>query len=109
MRLGGSNLGVFGHRSQGEFRFEDRNGGAPVERCCEVGNSKNKLDLTALVPSMGQRLQEAGWGGLKGDLCEDGGASTSMRKKFGVRKENLCILLSIVGNSWGEGEMDGGR
>ena len=99
MRLGGSNRGVFGHRSQGEFRFEDRTGGAPVERCCEVGNSKNKLDLTALVPSMGQRLQEADWGGLKGDLCEDGGASTLMRKKFGVRKENLCILLSIVGNS----------
>ena len=79
-----------------------------MERCCEVGNSKKKLDLTALVPSVGQSRQEADCGRLKGELCEDGGV-TLMRKKFGVRKENLCILLSMVGNSWGEGEMDDGR
>lgn len=79
-----------------------------MERCCEIRNSKNKLDLTALVPSVGQRLQEADCGRLKGELCEDGGV-TLMRKKFGVRKENLCILLSMVGNSRGEGEMDDGR
>ena len=60
MRLGGSGWGGFGRRSQGEFRFEDRNGGAAVKRCCEVGSSKNKLDLTALEPSAGQGLQEAG-------------------------------------------------
>lgn len=57
VRLGGSNLGVFGHRSQGVGFGQN----VPQWRC-EVRVSE-QAGLDSLVPSMGQSTGRQIWGG----------------------------------------------
>ena len=71
-----------------------------MERCCEIRNSKNKLDLTALVPSVGQRLQEADCGRLKGELCEDGGVTLT------INSIHVNGSLNPGSHHWWRGEKD---